>query len=109
MGFQHQGRKTTSQIHRDRQTLVLKDVNTGTRRIKTLTLVVELLRQAFHESSNEMVCMSIEVGCRSHYDGSVRLKGCQKFPQLQATAELAQSSRRQGAQNCVTTRADGSS
>ena len=75
MGFQHQGRKTTSQIHPDRQTLVWsitwsrnvqrspKDVNTGTRHIKTLTQVVdELLRQAFNESSNEMVCMSIEVG-----------------------------------------------
>ena len=77
MGFQHQGRKITSQIHPDRQALVwsitwsrnvqrsLKDVNTGTQRIKTLTQVVdELLRQAFNESSNEMVCMSIEVGCK---------------------------------------------
>ena len=35
------------------------------RHIKTLTQVVdELLRQAFNESSNEMVCMSIEVGCK---------------------------------------------
>ena len=77
MGFQHQGKKTTSQIHPDRQTLVWsitwsrnvqrspKDVNTGTRHIKTLTQVVdELLRQAFNESSIEMVCMSIEVGCK---------------------------------------------
>ena len=40
-----------------------KDVNTGARRIKTLTQVVdELLRHAFNKSSNEMVCMSIEVG-----------------------------------------------
>ena len=35
------------------------------RHIKTLTQVVdELLRQAFNESSNEMVSMSIEVGCK---------------------------------------------
>ena len=77
MGFRHQGRKTTSLIHPVRQTLVWsiawsrnvqrlrKDVNTGTRRIETLTQVVdELLRQAFDESSNEMVCMSIEVSCK---------------------------------------------
>ena len=35
------------------------------RHIKTLTQVVdELLKQAFNESSNEMVCMLIEVSCR---------------------------------------------
>ena len=75
MGFRHQGRKTTSLIHPVRQTLVWcitwsrnvqrlpNDVNTSTRRIKTLTQLVDvLLRQAFNESSNEMVCMSIKVG-----------------------------------------------
>ena len=82
MGFQHQWKKTTSQIHPDRQhscggitwsrnvQRLPKDVNTGTRRLKTLTQVVdELLRQAFNESSNEMVCMSIEDAARRHHDG----------------------------------------
>ena len=96
MGFRHQGRKTTSLIHPGRQTLVWsiawsrkvqilpKDVNTGARRTKTLTQVVdELLRQAFNESSNEMVCMSIEVG---HKKASRWVSSSQGVPEVPTAA-----------------------
>ena len=73
MGFRHQGRKTFIQTGKhscgaswSRKVQRLpKDVNTGARRTRTLTQVVdELPKQAFDETSNERMCMSIEVGCK---------------------------------------------
>ena len=49
--------------------------------------------QDTHAGSNEMVCMSTRLAARRHRDWSVRLKGCQKFPQLQATSSITKETR----------------
>ena len=55
------------------------------RRIKTFTEVDdEILRQAFNESSNEMVCMSIEVSCKK---ASRLISSSQGVPEVPTAAD----------------------